>query len=374
MSKIKSTYKKEIRINGKRIAKRFTRIADAERWYAEMKRAKELARSGLAPQSQDVLFADYAATWLARRKQQGKPLGSWMTDEERLRKWVLPVFGQHVLQRINSQELEAFLDRLVAKEGLASGTRNRVRAVLHKLYNDAKRQGLIQHNPVSNVLVWKEQKQTFDYWQTLEECQAYLEQAETESPSFYVFALLALNTGARIGELIALQNQDVDLKNRRIHFCKLKEYRGGEICKRTKGGGDRWLGMNDELYQVLMNHRQKTKFNGPNDFVIHQTDGGSMYAGSVRQIHWRVCRKAELRKLRIHDLRHTFASHYVMNGGSLHDLQALLGHSSPMMTQRYAHLAPGYLESKAQIVQIGKHCRQNADTKARPILKVVENS
>jgi hypothetical protein len=42
-----------------------------------------------------------------------------------------------------------------------------------------------------------------------------------------------------------------------------------------------------------------------------------------------------------------------MNGGTLNDLQALLGHSSPFMTQRYAHMAPGYLESKAQIVSIG---------------------
>ena len=58
--------------------------------------------------------------------------------------------------------------------------------------------------------------------------------------------------------------------------------------------------------------------------------------------------------IRIHDLRHSFASHFVMNGGSINDLQGMLGHSSPMMTQRYAHLAPGYLESKASVVQIGK--------------------
>ena len=286
-----------------------------------------------------------------------------MTDEERLRKWILPAFGQRILQRINSQEIESFLDRLVTKEELSSGTRNRIRAVLHKLYNDAKRQGLIPFNPVSNALIWKEQKQTFDYWQTLEECQNYLREAEKESSSFYVFAVLALNTGARVGELIALQNHDVNLTNRRIHLCKLKEYRGGEICKRTKGGGDRWLGMNDELHQVLRTHRQSTNFCGANDFVVHHANGGSMDANTIRRIHWRVCTKANLRKLRIHDLRHTFASHYVMNGGSLHDLQALLGHSSPVMTQRYAHLAPGYLESKAQVVQIGKNlCHHSATT------------
>ena len=59
---------------------------------------------------------------------------------------------------------------------------------------------------------------------------------------------------------------------------------------------------------------------------------------------------AQVREIRIHDLRHTFASHYIMNGGSLTELQGLLGHSSPMMTLKYAHLAPGFLECRAQVV------------------------
>lgn len=366
------TYQKEIRINGRRLTRRFTRLADADRWYTEKKREKELIERGLASSEQEILFGDFTATWLERRRQQGKPLGSWMTDEERLRKWILPSFGQRILQRITSQEFESFLDCLVTKEGLSSSTRNRVRAVLHKLYNDAKRQGHVPFNPVSNVLVWKEKQRTFDYWQTLEECREYLDHAEKESPSFYAFAILALNTGARVGELIALQNQDVDFSNRRIHIFKLKEYRNGEICKRTKGGGDRWLGMNDEVHQVLLRHRQQSKFNGPNDFIIHELDGKSVDASTLRRHHWRVCKKAGLRELRVHDLRHTFASHFVMNGGNLHDLQALLGHSSPTMTQRYAHLAPGYLESKAQIVQIGKNlCQHSASSEVVSKLKVV---
>jgi integrase len=350
------SYKMEIRINGQRLTKRFSRIADAEKWYAEKKREKELVESGMSAAGSGIetRLCDYVEIWMEKRRQQGKPLGSWLTDGERLKKWVQPIFGTRSLQKISSQELETFLDKLVTKEGLSPTTRNRVRAVLHKLYNDAKRQGLVQWNPVSNVIPWKENNHAFDYWHSLEDCQSYLAQADAESPSFYVFAMLAVNTGARLGELLALQNHDVDLVNRRLHLCKLKEFRNGEICKRTKGGGDRWLGLNDELFQVLSEQRRKSKFNKPNDFVVHDSNGDSMYACKVRVMHWRVCKAAGLRKIRVHDLRHTFASHFVMNGGSLHDLQALLGHSSPMMTQRYAHLAPGYLETKAQVVRFGK--------------------
>jgi|GEM_PF-1649068 len=53
-------------------------------------------------------------------------------------------------------------------------------------------------------------------------------------------------------------------------------------------------------------------------------------------------------------LRYTYASHYMMNGGTLDDLQGLLDHSDRMMTQRYAHLAPGYLETKAGVVTFGQ--------------------
>lgn len=56
---------------------------------------------------------------------------------------------------------------------------------------------------------------------------------------------------------------------------------------------------------------------------------------------------------RIHDLRHTFASHFMMNGGDIYDLQKILGHSSLEMTQRYAHLAPEHLIQASNVVSFG---------------------
>jgi integrase len=350
------SYKKEIRINGKRLTKRFTRIVDAERWYAEKKREKELLESGMMlPQSMtDMRLRDFAEAWLLKRKQQGKPYSSWSSDEDRLSKWILPEFGDRNLQAISSRELEIFCDSLVTKHGLAPATRNRVRAVLSKLYNDAIREDMVQISPVAKVSIWKESRDANDYWHSIEECERYLDAALNESQVFYVFAILALNTGARIGELLALKNFDVDLVNRRIHICKIKEYRSSKIENRTKGKVDRWLGINDELLDALSEHRRTTKFSGPNDFLIHRFSGESSLAHVIRQTHKRVCLKAGLRRIRIHDLRHTFASHFVMNGGSLAELQGLLGHSTPMMTQKYAHLAPGFLERKSQIVRIGR--------------------
>ena len=56
---------------------------------------------------------------------------------------------------------------------------------------------------------------------------------------------------------------------------------------------------------------------------------------------------------RFHDLRHTFTSHFMMNGGNIYDLQKMLGHSSLEMTQRYAHLAPEHLVAASNVVNFG---------------------
>ena len=61
--------------------------------------------------------------------------------------------------------------------------------------------------------------------------------------------------------------------------------------------------------------------------------------------------RAEIeKKIRFHDLRHTYASQFMMNGGNLYDLQKILGHTDSKMTQRYAHLAPEHLVHVANIV------------------------
>ena len=59
-----------------------------------------------------------------------------------------------------------------------------------------------------------------------------------------------------------------------------------------------------------------------------------------------------MRPIRFHDLRHTFASHFMMRGGNLYDLQKLMGHSEVKTTERYAHLSPQSLVAKTELVAI----------------------
>lgn len=120
--------------------------------------------------------------------------------------------------------------------------------------------------------------------------------------------------------------------------------------------------------------------------LIHGADDKHLDQHQIRSIHLRVCRDAGLKEIRVHDIRHTYASHYVMNGGSLAELQGILGHSTPSMTQKYAHLAPGFLETKAGVVSFSwkqkeagvisilKHQSKKSDTQVTHLKKKKEDS
>lgn len=346
----KPSYRKTIRINGERVSKYFSRKTDANRWYLEMKRKKELIESGAEVRVESPLLRDYATNWLKVRLANGQPLSSFNQEEARLRKYILPAFGHRRLSEIAPNEWEQFLNTLISKHELTPATRNRVRALLSKMYNDALRQNQVVKNPITLLPKLKESMKKWDYWATTEEATRYLEVAKLDHCSLYLYASLALNSGARIGEILALDWQDIDLHKRRIHIWRILEDASSQVQERTKGFTERWLGINESLLEAFEFYKSQSKFLSPDTPLIHKPDGSRHDHRAIRKIHGHLCKRAEVREIRIHDLRHTFASHYIMNGGSLAELQGLLGHASPMMTLKYAHLAPGFLESRANVV------------------------
>jgi len=101
------------------------------------------------------------------------------------------------------------------------------------------------------------------------------------------------------------------------------------------------------LLKVLFENRQ-------GDYVFIRTNGKPIAVQHIyRTFTQAQCRAKLERHFRFHDLRHTFASHFMMNGGNLYDLQKILGHSNIEMTMRYAHLTPDHLVEAINIVNFG---------------------
>ncbi len=345
-----SGYRRTIRINGKKLEKKFSRKVDADRWYQEKLREKELVESGMSPTRTGTTLKTFADEWMQKRKDNGKPMSSWAIESQRMRDYVLPKFGSRSLDRITTREWETLFDALVVERDLSPATRNRIRAILSKMYNDAIRLEVVASNPVSLVSKLKESMDTWDYWHSADEVHAYLSAAKSEGAAFQVFAHLALNTGARIGEILALRWADINFSQRRFRIAKIYEESTGQVVERTKSHVARWLGINEGLNSTLLELRNQIKPKSSSDYLVLNNSGEIIREKVMRTAHCRVCKQANLKVIRIHDLRHTYASHYIMNGGGLAELQMLLGHSTPIMTQKYAHLSAGFLESKASVV------------------------
>ena len=144
--------------------------------------------------------------------------------------------------------------------------------------------------------------------------------------------LVAMRTGMCVGELLGLRWVDVDLSVGRIHVCQ--SYVKGH-CGLPKSGKPREIPLGDDVIEALRVHRHER---GP--LVFCDAAGNVLTAGLLGWPLKRAVKRAGLRAIGWHVLRHTFASHLAMRGVPLKVIQELLGHASIVTTMIYAHLAP----------------------------------
>src|SRR5262249_35051665 len=138
--------------------------------------------------------------------------------------------------------------------------------------------------------------------------------------------LFALHSGMRLGEILALTWIGVDL------------FRKTVTVFRSKNGERRTVPVNQTVMTVL---KEKGKVRRVNtELVFPSRTGTRIDANHLRRAFRAATTRAGLQDFHFHDLRHTFATRLVQSGVDLYKVQRLLGHKSPMMTQRYAHHYP----------------------------------
>lgn len=257
------------------------------------------------------------------------------------KRWVLkdhlvPAFGKKRLDEIGPAEVEQYKARKL-REGQAAKSVNNHLTVLRKLLNLAAEWGVLPHAPkVKQLKVVHGEIQFL----TFEETDRFVRAA---APEWKAFVVTALKTGLRVGELLALKWEDLDLVAGRL------------IVRRTlwqdqegspKGGRTREVPLSDEAVATLKAHRHMK-----GQYVFCEPDGRRLTHSRVKDVVPFICKRAGLAKrLTTHDLRHTFASHLVMRGVTLKAVQELLGHASIDMTMRYAHLSPNVKREAVQLL------------------------
>jgi integrase len=240
-----------------------------------------------------------------------------------IEKKLKPAFGGLRLDEIDSRRIEAFVAHHSAA-GAKPMTVNNALIVLRRILSLAVEYGLLAKVPTIR------KKKVVDLepdFLTFQEAETLLA-TPAEEPQWWAMIFLALRTGLRQGELLALKWADVDLE-KAVLTVRRSVWEGIET--EPKSGKKREVPLSGAV-EVLKKHRHQR---GP--YVFCDPDGKPYNKQQCRRPLKRALKRAGLRNIGWHVLRHTFASHLVMRGAPLPSVQKLLGHSTITMTMRYAH-------------------------------------
>jgi len=259
---------------------------------------------------------------------------SWQTDDTILRIHILQKFGALHLDEISNQAIADLLSRM-RDQGYASGTVNRVLILLRFVFNLARKWGVpgATENPTAGLKTAPDVCR--ERFLAREEVQRLLTALDTDENRVAAFAIkLLLLTGARRNEITHAKWEHVNWDKRTL------------LVPRAKSGRPRSIHLNSAALDLL---RAIERTDG-NPFIFPSPVTGRP-SPSLHFPWWRIRERAGLLDVRLHDLRHSFASFLVNQGVSLYVVQGLLGHTQARTTQRYAHLANDTLADAAEVVR-----------------------
>ena len=257
---------------------------------------------------------------------------SYETNISVFKNHILPKFRNSAMNDITKKDIMQLHTNMVQKKKLAPATANKVLIFISHAFNVAMQLEIkgIEVNPASKIKPYllnnaRERYLTKDEATRLIDA---INQTEQNIHLKYIIPMLIL-TGARRGEVLKAKHEDFNLN---------------QLCwtiPTSKSGKKRVLPITPQLLEL---YKSIPKDDTP--YLFASAKSKKPYV--TIYVSWNSARtRAGLKDLRMHDLRHSFASALVNSGRSLYEVQTLLGHSTSKMTQRYAHLSNESLMSAA---------------------------
>ncbi|MCH7549024.1 MAG: tyrosine-type recombinase/integrase [Candidatus Krumholzibacteriota bacterium] len=302
-------------VSGRRVREstRLTSKRRADQLLAKRKAEVFEGRFNLQTMKPGPVFEDFAKTYLESYSKLNKAPQSYRRDCTSMKK-LAKYFGQRRLTAITPILIEHYKRERLA-QGKQPSTINRELACLKHLFSIAITWKKVLVNPVKLVKLFHEDNQVSRVVSIEEENALLTEAADHLRP----ILVCALDTGMRLGEILSLNWDNVELERSVLHVVKTKTRRNREIP------------ISGRLGDIL----RATNPSFRSGRVFRRRDGKPIR--SVREVYKNTVERAGLPSVRFHDLRHTFATRLVLNNVDLFTVKELLGHSTIVTTQRYAH-------------------------------------
>ena len=314
--------------------------------YHTKRTAEDVAAGGARPGAPGDAAGDGADRRHVRRRGRRVPAlrrarpraealdAAWATARS-IRSYLLPAFGERRLEDITTHEIERWRTQLEGRrKPLSNATRNRILVLLHTVLARACRVWGLPLNPASSVERHAVRMSGDIEVFSPEEVWALVRAAGGEQDG--AIFLTAAFTGLRRGELLALRWRDLDFAG-----CALRvraSYAGGALTS-PKSGKVRSVPLAPEVAEALARLAGREWFTGEDDLVFPGETGDYLDGSALRRRYNLALRRAGLRPLRFHDLRHTFGTRVIAKV-DIRRVQEWMGHADVQTTMRYLHFVP----------------------------------
>lgn len=339
------------RRDGKKV---YVGAADTERAARELIEdhrvtVRKVGRGELAPEHDTRrTFGKAVRLWLAKLEERGSRSHGEYADRVTLH--MLPRFEDVPLVEIRRKHVTDWRDDVAAK--VSDATANTVFGTMASAFSWFVEREWIEHSPCKGVKRLAAQERVFPWLQSSEAITRLL--AECPDAIRSIVAVL-VGTGMRLDEALHLRWDDVDLEHRLITVHRGR--RGRSATGTTKSGKARRIPIFDSVLAVLKAMKlargsSSLLFPGGERRLRGLAPERALSQAAVRIPFKAAAKRAGLPlDLRIHDLRHTFASLFLVDGGDIFKLSRILGHSTVAVTERYyAHLKPtAYAEDYGRV-------------------------
>lgn len=333
--------------NGKRKSIKVGARDAAENLKARIEEKLKAGELRIADEKTILTFGEYSRKWLDGHVETSLKFTTQKSYDYIMRIHLGGLMARPLDQITRPELRDLIYEKL--KSGLAPKTVVNIKAVISSLMNHAFEDGLIMGNPVARLgkfIKRKDPKADINPL-TRDEARAFLEAVGEHNPRYLPFFLCGLRTGMRLGELLALEWGNVDFRGGFIEVRR--SFTHGHYTT-PKNHKSRRVDMSPQLAETLKELRTERKrealargWGDVPELVFVNETGGLISESNLRnRVFFKALEKAGLRRIRIHDLRHGFASLLIQNGESLAYVRDQLGHSSIQITvDTYGHLVPG---------------------------------
>ena len=318
---------------------------------------------GSTPRRSTTTLGDFLDDWLEVQRQRIRPT-TWHGYEmavERIKRHL----GKAKLQALSPLQIEKFYSMLLdsGRSGggaLAAKTVRNTHVVLRKALADAERLELVHRNAAGTAKAPSAQRPEHITWST-DELKEFL--SSIQGDRLYAAFVLLATTGMRRGEVLGLRWGDLDFDAGQLAVAQTITTAGfGQIVSGPPKTprSRRHVFLDDATLAILREHRQRQRedrlaagpaWDADNDLVFRDELGGVIHPDWFSNEFWRLLRKAGIKRIRLHDLRHTYATLALKAGMHPKIVSERLGHATVGVTlDLYSHVTPSIARDAADVV------------------------